>query len=76
MYKIYLFTECTTTVPYLKVYSTSSNYQDTGVFKCEDGYYLKHLITNEQSLNTECLYDASWSNESLFDCWGGIFDKY
>ena len=67
-----MFTECTTTFPYLKVNSTSSNYQDSGVFKCENGYFLKHLKSNVQSLNTECLRNASWSNQYLFECWGGI----
>ena len=63
--------ECKTTVPNLKVISTSSDYQDTGEFTCEDGYDMKHLGSNIQSLNTECLKNSSWGNEYLFQCWGG-----
>ena len=66
------FTECQTTVPNLKVVSIASSYKDTGTFKCEDGYEMKQLQNNFNSLNTECLKNAKWGDEYLFECWGGI----
>ena len=41
------------------------------MFKCEDGYDLNHLFNKNHDLNTECLRNISWSNEHLFECWGG-----
>jgi len=64
----FTFSECQTTVPNLKVVSTASSYKDTGTFKCEDGYEIKR--NNINSLNTECLKNATWKNEHLYECWG------
>ena len=69
--RIFILLDCKTTASNLKVISSSSNYQDTGVFTCEEGYYMKHLGSNIHNLNTECLKNSSWENEYLFQCWGG-----
>ena len=67
-----LFTDCKTTVPFLKVDSDSADFQSTGYIVCEKDRVIKNKVQNFAGHRTECLRNASWKHENMFECWGGV----
>merc|ERR1719376_671191 len=47
-----------------------SNITFRGYIVCEKDRVIKNKVQNFAGHKTECLINASWSHENMFECWG------
>ena len=68
-------TECSVEAP-LRVESTNNDYETSGTFGCQSGYYLYLKDGSEPSgTQTTCLITAEWENYDQFACYQRLFQS-